>query len=249
MIRKEDYPYLYETHLHTSQSSRCAHASGREMAKAAKAAGYTGIIVTDHNWYGNNCIDPALPWEQWVEEFCKGYEDAGKWGAENDFSVFFGYEANYRGTEFLIYGVDKSWLKTHPEIKNASIRQQYQMIHGAGGLVIQAHPFRKEDYIPEVRLFPEDVDGVETINATHSCHLSQSHNDPQWDIMAVAYAKEHHLPMTAGSDVHSTLIFGGGVAFKRKLSSAEDYCHAILTGEDYILTNGDVWFDKTGEPI
>ncbi len=249
MIRKEDYPYLYETHLHTSQSSRCAHASGREMAKAAKAAGYTGIIVTDHNWYGNNCIDPALPWEQWVEEFCKGYEDAGKWGEENDFSVFFGYEANYRGTEFLIYGVDKSWLKAHPEIKDASIRQQYQMIHGAGGLVMQAHPFRKEDYIPEVRLFPEDVDGVEAINATHSCHLSQSHNDPQWDTMAVAYAKEHHLPMTAGSDVHSTLIFGGGVAFKRKLSSAEDYCHAILTGEDYILTNGDAWFDKTGEPI
>ena len=55
--------------------------------------------------------------------------------------------------------------------------------------------------------------------------------------------------MTAGSDVHNTILFGGGVAFKRKLTSIQDYCHAILSGEDYLLTNGDAWFLKTGEPI
>lgn len=248
-MKTEDYPYLYETHLHTHESSACAGNTGEEMARACKKAGYTGIIVTDHNWYGNTCIDRKLPWGEWLDRFCRGYENAKKWGDQNDLQVFFGYEACYRGTEFLIYGVDKQWLKEHQQIKDADIEEQYRLIHEAGGMVVHAHPFRAEAYIPEIRLFPEWVDCVEGINATHSCHLSVNHNDPKWDELATEYAMQHGLPITAGSDVHTTLIFGGGVAFKRKLTSVLDYCNAVLSGEDYLLTNGDVWFTKTGERI
>ena len=46
-LRKK-YPYLYETHLHTSEASACACSTGKEMAQACKDAGYTGIIVTNH---------------------------------------------------------------------------------------------------------------------------------------------------------------------------------------------------------
>lgn len=248
MIRK-DYPYLYETHLHTCESSRCARNTGEEMAKACKEAGYTGIIITNHNWYGNHCIDENLPWRDWIEAFCIGYENAKKWGDANDLDVFFGYESCYNGTEFLIYGVDKEWLISHPEIKDASVKEQYLLISAAGGMVIQAHPFRKEDYIPEIRLFPQQVDGVEGINATHSSHLSIHHNNPDWDKQAMAYSLANQLPMTAGSDVHTTLIFGGGMAFKRRLTSVQDYCNAVLKGEDYILTNGDTWYQKNGEKL
>lgn len=243
------YPYKYETHLHTSQASLCGKATGKEMASACKAAGYTGIIVTEHNWYGNHCIDNNLPWKEWIEAFCRGYEETREWGEQIGLDVFFGYEAGYEGTEFLIYGVDKDWLIAHPEIKDASVEEQYRLIHGAGGLVIQAHPFRKEDYIPKVRLFPGAVDGVEAINATHSSHLSMHHNHPEWDQQAIEYSIQNHLPMTAGSDVHDTLILGGGVAFQRRLTSIQDYCKAILSGEDYLLTNGDNWYNKQGNLI
>lgn len=81
-MRIEDYPYLYETHMHTSESSACARSTGREMAQAAKEAGYTGIIITDHNWYGNSCISAGLPWEEWIEQFCTGYEHAKDKGEE-----------------------------------------------------------------------------------------------------------------------------------------------------------------------
>ena len=54
---KEAYPYLYETHLHTSQGSACGKAEGAQMARACKAAGYTGIFVTDHNWGGNTAVE------------------------------------------------------------------------------------------------------------------------------------------------------------------------------------------------
>ena len=140
MFRK-DYPYLYETHMHTSESSACARSTGKEMARAAKDAGYTGIIITNHNWYGNTCIDASLPWEQWIRRFCTGYEEAERQGEEIGIDVFFGYESCYQGTEFLIYGVDKKWLLSHPQIKDATIKEQYHMIHEAGGMVIHAHPF------------------------------------------------------------------------------------------------------------
>ena len=87
----KDYPYLYETHLHTSQASACARYTGAEMAKACKAAGYTGIIVTDHNWGGNTAVNRMLPWRTWVNEFAKGYEDAARMGKRIGLDVFFGY--------------------------------------------------------------------------------------------------------------------------------------------------------------
>ena len=55
-----------------------------------------------------------------------------------------------------------------------------------------------------------------------------------------SYAREHHFPMTAGSDTHRAALFGGGVAFRRKILSSADYIRAILSGEDYLLTNGEM---------
>lgn len=245
-MRIEGYPYLYETHLHTVPGSACAHNTGAEMVRAAMEMGYAGIIVTDHNWGGNTGISRELPWERWVDEFITGYLDACEYGRQRDFDVFWGYEAGYRGTEFLIYGITPEWLKAHPEMRDADIREQYEKIHEAGGMVIHAHPFREEWYIPEIRLYPELVDGVEGINATHSSRKSTSHNDPAFDQRAIEYARKNGLPITAGSDIHSTSFYGGGVAFRRRLSSVQDYCRAILGGEDYVLTNGDSVYDRSG---
>lgn len=248
-MKKEDYPYLYETHLHTKEASACAHNSAQEMVKAAKKAGYTGIFVTNHNWYGNTCVDRSLPWEEWVTEFYAAYEKAKIYGAEEGLDVFFGYESGYQGTEFLVYGVDKDWLIAHPEIKDATIEEQYLLIHQAGGLVIQAHPFREASYITDIRLFPEYVDGVEGANAAHSSHLSKSHNNPEFDVRARAYAKEHDFPITGGSDVHTDLMLGGGVAFKEKLSGEQDYVKRIRSGEHYLVTDGDNWYSSRGKRI
>lgn len=246
---RQQYPYLYETHCHTSQSSACSKCSGEALARAAKAAGYTGIIITDHNWGGNTAVSRSLPWKAWVDEFAKGYEEAYRVGTEIGLDVFFGYEAGYQGTEFLIYGLEKEWMKAHPEIRSASIEEQYKIVKQAGGMVIHAHPFREEWYIEKIRLFPKWVDGVEGINATHSNTLSRSHNNPEFDIKAVAYARENRLPMSAGSDQHTTAMFGGGVAFKNRLRDSQDFIRAIQNGEDYLLTNGQNWYDREGNLI
>ncbi|HKM03541.1 MAG TPA: PHP domain-containing protein [Lachnospiraceae bacterium] len=239
-LRKDKtHPYVYETHLHTSQGSACAYSDGKEMANACKKAGYTGIIVTDHFFYGNCNINRKLPWKIWVEEFCKGYEDAKKQGDKIGLQVFFGWEAGYNGTEFLIYGLNKEWLINHPEIKDASVEEQFSLVHEGGGIVIHAHPFREESYIPEIRLFPKYVDGVEGVNSKHSCITSLSHNNPLFDELAKEYAKKYHLPMTAGSDIHDTDLLCGGMAFSRKLVDSNDFIKAILDRENYILLDGN----------
>ena len=246
---RERYPYLYETHLHTSESSACARSTGAEMARACKEYGYTGIFVTDHNWGGNTCVDRSLSWDAWVDRFCLGYEHAKAEGDKIGLDVFFGYEAGYDATEFLLYGIDKAWMKAHPELRSVSVEEQYELVHEAGGLVMHAHPYREEAYIPEVRLMPDCVDGVEGINAAHHWYSGTMRDKTVFDKRAVAYAKAHAFPLSAGSDIHSTNLFGGGMAFRRRLRSAADYVQAVLGGEDYVLTDGKVWYDKKGNII
>ena len=137
---REQYPYLYETHLHTAQSSACAQSTGAEMARACKEYGYTGIFVTDHNWGGNTAVDRRMPWEQWVDAFEQGYLQAAEEGAKIGLDVFYGYEAGYDGTEFLIYGVDAAWMKAHPQLMTATVEEQCRRINEAGGLVVHGHP-------------------------------------------------------------------------------------------------------------
>ena len=68
--------YKYETHLHTSQASACASASGDEYIEAYIKAGYSGIIVSDHFFQGNTCVPnhEQETWENRVNQYCSGYE-------------------------------------------------------------------------------------------------------------------------------------------------------------------------------
>lgn len=230
--------FLYETHLHTMEGSACAKNSGTEMARAYAKSGYTGIIVTDHFFYGNTAVDRNLPWKEWVERFCLGYERAKEEGERLGLQVFFGWESGYHGTEFLIYGLDKEWLLAHPEIKDAPVEEQFALVHQGGGLVCQAHPYREAHYISEIRLFPEYADAVEAVNASHSTVAKRSLHHPEFNDRAIAYAKNRHLPMTAGSDQHDTDMVGGGMIFPRKLADIHDFNRALLNGEALALLDG-----------
>lgn len=248
-IKVSEFKYKYETHLHTSDASLCAKNTPVEMVKACRAAGYTGTFITNHAWGGNTCVDRSLPWREWVKAFTDGYYEAREWGEANDFKVFFGFEAGFEGTEFLIYGISPEWLFEHPEFHDADIKEQYDIVHAAGGMVIQAHPFRDEFYIPVIRIYSKYIDGVEGINATHSSHLSQSHNVKEWNDLAIKHALRHEFPMTAGSDVHTTLMFGGGVMTKKPLECDRDFIDLVLSEEMYLLHDGENVYTRHGELI
>ena len=81
--------FRYETHLHTAEGSGCASASGAEQARRYKALGYDGIIVTDHFFNGNCAVTNFDSWEDRVNKFCKGYENAKEEGDRIGLKVFF----------------------------------------------------------------------------------------------------------------------------------------------------------------
>lgn len=214
--------YIYETHLHTSQSSACGQTCGKDYVPYYQDLGYAGIIVTDHFFRGNTAVPRSLPWRERIHLFCKGYEDAREAGERACFPVFFGWEEHFDGDEYLIYGLDKQFLLDHPEAERWTRKAQFDAVHASGGCVVQAHPFRDRDYIPVIRLSTGCVDGVEGCNAA---------NRPENDILAMRYAKALGLPVTAGSDIHQAYSRPGdalmGVSFDHPLQSIHDYVKAI----------------------
>ena len=222
MVEIEGYPYLYETHCHSSESSACARNTAVEMAKAHKEAGYAGLVLTNHNWGGNTAISRELSWCDFLDSFFAPYYPAKEWGDANDFQVFCGYEAGFDGTEFLIYGIDIDWMHDHPEIREATVAEQFEIIHSGGGIVVHAHPFREAFYIRETRLFPKYIDGVEALNSSH-CPIRGLPDNRIFNEKALKYSKEIGKVITGGSDTHSTLLMGGGMLFPRKLRDIHDF--------------------------
>ncbi len=212
--------FLYETHMHTCQASACGESTGKEHVHFYKGAGYTGIIMTDHFFGGNTAVDRNLPWEERIDWFWRGYEDAKEEGDRIGLDVFFGLEQNYAGDEYLIYGLTKDYMKAHPEMEHWTRRQQLEEVHRAGGCVIQAHPFRIRGYMDRIRLGTDFCDGIEAANAG---------NDPLDDSRAYRMGKKMGLVMTAGSDNHfSPIPVPYGVVLEKRLSGIEDFVRIVL---------------------
>ncbi|MBO4904326.1 MAG: histidinol-phosphatase [Lachnospiraceae bacterium] len=243
----EGYPYLYETHMHSSESSACAVNTAVEMAKAHKAYGYTGMVMTNHNWGGNTAVDRHSSWHDFLDAFFAPYYLAKEWGDANDFCVLPGYEAGYHGTEFLIYGVDIEWMYDHPELREATVAEQFDIIHSGGGIVVHAHPFREASYISEIRLFPEYIDGVEAVNAAHVAPYVPKDNI-KFNEKALKYARELGIFITGGSDSHSVDLVGGGMAFADRLRDIHDLAERLRNAgpDDYRVTDGVRIYDAYG---
>ncbi len=186
--------FKYEMHCHSIEGSKCSKSSGAEIAEAYKKLGYDGVVITDHFFNGNCAVSKRLSWEERVEEFMKGYENAKKRGDEIGIKVFFGFESNYGGTEILVYGLDKKWLLEHPYCHHLAASELSELAHRQGALVVQAHPFREASYIEMIRLLPRDVDAVEAINSSRP----DSENN-----MGGIYADNYGLIKVVGSDNHN----------------------------------------------
>ena len=217
-------PYIYETHMHTNQASACGRSPGRDYIQRYIDAGYAGIIITDHFYRGNCGVDRSLPWREFIHRFCAGYEDARNEGEKRGFPVFFGWEENVDGDEYLIYGPDENWMADHPDMPGWTRKQQHDYVRAAGGCVVQAHPFRARSYNTNIWLSPLLSDGAEIYNAG---------NERKWDILAARYAAVTGLPVTAGSDNHCAERMCGanlaGVVLDRPLESIQDYVDAVLS--------------------
>lgn len=163
------------------------------MADFYKSIGYSGLVISDHFYNGNEGFLRGKSWEERINLLCAGYEAAKKRGDEIGLSVFFAFEFPYCETHSLIYGLDKEWLLKHRYCYSLRAKEFFELVKNSGGYVVQAHPFR-EARCEMIKLMPRDVDAVETVNAC----CRDFEND-----MADIYATRYGLTQTCGTDNHT----------------------------------------------
>ena len=221
--------YRYETHLHTYPVSRCAKRTVRENLEFYKSLGYDGVFITNHFLDGNINIERDRPYEEKLEFYCSDYEEGLRLSKEIGIKVFFGVEMSYKGTDFLVYGLDKAWFLAHPEIMEMSRSALLTFLMESGALVIQAHPYREASYIDHIRLFPHCIEGVETLNG---CRTDFENG------MADAFANAYGFVKTAGTDNHvsSKLKRLAGMESDTPLVDEADFISRVRNSEMNIFT-------------
>ena len=226
--------FRYETHCHTSPVSRCAKASSLDTVRFYKSIGYDGIFITNHFLDGN--INPEarnLSYRDQIDYYFSDYEEAAAEGRKIGLKVFPGVELSYKGTDFLIYGLDKEWYKANPDILQIKKTDELSFMKEQGAFVVQAHPYREEYYIDHIRLFPRSVHAVEI---TNSNQVSDA------NVMAAMYAKHYGLMITCGTDNHwAGDVFNhlqekglapmlAGMCSDEPIQSVQDYIDLVKNG-------------------
>jgi len=207
------------------------------MARFYKKHGYDGIFITDHFVNGSTRTAPDMSWEEKMHIFYSGYEAAKAEGDRIGLDVFFGIEFNCKQTEILVYGLGIDWLLAHEGCDKLDIREFAALAHESRAFVVHAHPFRQRPYIKAIRLYPDCVDAVETVNAAHL-------PDMPHDRRAEWYAEEFGLCRTGGSDNHiENQRFLGGILCESRLTGTEDYAKAVTEGRVRIFKNENPDYD------
>ena len=222
--------YIYEMHFHTHPCS----GGGEDIEGHIDALierGFSGMVVTNHFFHGDNRVDRTLPWEEFVAPYIEDYVRGREYAKARDFDLLFGLEEGVGGgKEVLIYGISPEVLLEHPELRERNVEHLIEVIHSAGGLIFQAHPYRQKHYIPEPGPIAEldMLDGIEVYNAA---------NGIEDNACAQALAKEKRLAVVAGSDGHSHRGVGrAGIALKARVRTEKELATVLRSG-DYVITH------------
>ncbi|MFW6289038.1 MAG: PHP domain-containing protein [Spirochaetota bacterium] len=187
-----------ETHAHTSLVSPCGQLSPAELVAGYVAAGYSGLIVTDHLVRWLPVFDGLDSWPDRVHAFFGGFRAARDASVATGLTVYPGFELSFAslpGNDFLVYGLDEEVLVELPEVYSMQPESFKRLASAAGALVFQAHPFRNRGPVD-----PALLDGVEVYNGNPR---HESRND-----LAAGFAGRHQLLEIGGSDAHQTEDIG-----------------------------------------
>ena len=220
--------FKYEMHCH----SRCS-GGGDDIVnhiEALRKKGFSGMVITNHFFRGDTKVSRALPWAEFIDAYRGDYEKGKKIAKLYDFDLLFGIEEHIGdGREVLVYGITPDFLYTHPEIKRADINDFVALVHRAGGLVFQAHPFRDRWYIANPTPLAElpILDGFEVYNAGN-------HDDE--NLKAEEFAKLKSCRLIAGSDAHSSKDAGrAGIISNVRLRTEKELVSCLKSGNYRIL--------------
>ena len=221
--------YKYQLHTHTSPPSKCGAMSPEELVLGLVECGYSGALLTNHFYGGNTGIDRSLGWEEFVSAYENDYIECKRVAEKYNIDILFSIEEHIGGgKEIICLGVTPEILYKHPELISCDVELWHNLLHGYGGLLIQAHPFRERAYISEPGPLPLSLlDGIEVYNFANTDEANKS---------ALEFAKENPgLILTSGADAHTTnTLMYGGIATNERLRTIEDLIR-VLKSDEYEL--------------
>lgn len=219
--------YKLETHLHTVHVSKCGWMEAPELIRGYHAAGYHGIVVTDHynrTTFEHLGIDPAAPGDK-VTPFLEGYRRMREEAEKTGIQIYKGAELRFDECEndYLLYGWPDGLLRDPEAIFRMGIAAFAPIARAAGAVIVQAHPYRGK-CTPAIACY---LDGIETrnLNPRHD-----SRND-----RALEYAALFDLMQTSGSDCHRVEDVAQGGILVRELPADDHALAQLLLSRDYQL--------------
>ncbi len=222
----------FETHCHTGEVSACGRVPAAEFVSLYKAAGYSGLCITDHINPWTFPKEVCGSWEKMLRYFLRGYQSA-RAAAGDDFDVLLGAELHFHenSNDYLIYGLTEDFMAREfdADILDWNIRRLSDFCRANDLLLIQAHPFRTGMTVTD----PALLDGVEVMNG-HPRHDSRN-------FMAEAWANRFGLLKTSGSDAHDPGdVAYGGIYIEHRLRTIDDLKAEIRRGAKLIRPAGAV---------
>ncbi len=197
---------VFDIHLHTEIYSDCSFIDPTELIRQAVKLRLHGIALTEH----------GMRWPDGkFDELRKLAEPKGLILVNGQETLASSPENGMEG-EFLVFGLKKSL------VGNFSAKELVETVHGEGGIVIAAHPYRlsrggKDRYYGAGdRVYELSLDALELYHPDH--------NEPALGKVRKAM-KDLGLPGTGGSDAHRVFDVGSCVTF---------FENAVLGEEDFI---------------
>ena len=216
--------YKTELHCHSRDASGCSNESAERIAEKYISAGYTTVCLTNH-------FDPSsgddAHWETKIDRVYHALELL-KEAAGPKLNVLMGLEFRFvqNINDYLVFGFDREYLLTRPDILKMGIRNFTLMARRDGILTIHAHPFRVGCTV----VSPEDIDGIEVYNG-HPGH--NSNND-----IAEAWAVKYGKIMTSGTDHHNTdHLPRGGIVTDFPIKSEKELIETLISGNYRLIKN------------
>lgn len=219
--------FKIETHLHTRDSSSCGQLTAEEIVEGYLAAGYSGLILTDHfnrDTFHHLKVDTKAPGNK-LEAFLTGYYHLRNVGEKRGLKIYRGAEVRFDGSwnDYLLYGYSDALLQDPEDVFTMGVERFYELVRADGALLIHAHPFRNGGQ-PTIA---SALDGVEVLNMNH-------HHDNRNDL-ALDFAKKHSLLQTSGSDCHEKSHIGNGGILVEKLPATDQELVALFRSGNYKL--------------
>ena len=219
-----------ELHVHTSPVSRCAHVDAVATARHFCKEGYDTIVITNHMspaLFSKNLPCDPDDWRAVADYFLSDYRKA-KAAVGDKMNVLVGMELriNKNGNDYLVYGIDEQFVYDMGNVLDMRLKDIIAMIHDAGGIILQAHPFRDNMTVTN----PSLLDGIEVVNFTAG---HNSRND-----IAMIWAKKHDMLGICGQDYHNTdYIIGAGILTDVRITDEKQLAD-ILKSRDFKMTDG-----------